>query len=116
MYKVYIAGPYTEGDTILNVRAAIDAANRLVEFDCAPFVPHLFHFWHFVHPQNYHTWMDMCMEWVRQCDIVLRLAGPSKGATQEVELAKQLGKPVYTSVEELCEVLKRELENGEEGC
>lgn len=116
MYKVYIAGPYTEGDTILNVRAAIDAANRLVEFGCAPFVPHLFHFWHLVHPQNYHTWMDIDIEWLKQCDMLLRLSGPSKGSEQEVDLARQCGIAVYTSIEELCGFLKKEIEDGEKEC
>jgi|15BtaG_2_1085339.scaffolds.fasta_scaffold00049_49 hypothetical protein len=31
MNFIYIAGPYTGGDQVLNVRAAIEAAQRVVE-------------------------------------------------------------------------------------
>lgn len=35
------------------------------------------------------------------CDAVLRIPGESRGADLECELARKMGKPVYTSVEEL---------------
>jgi len=36
-----------------------------------------------------------------KCDAVLRLAGASKGADEDVRLAKERGLPVYYSVEEV---------------
>jgi hypothetical protein len=38
------------------------------------------------------------------CDAVLRISGESRGADIECDLARQLGKPVYTSIKELPEV------------
>jgi hypothetical protein len=105
MLKVYIAGPYAKGDVAVNVKNAIDAADRLIEIRCVPFVPHLFHFWHILSPHEYDVWMNLDMEWLRQCDVVLRLSGDSEGADKEVQLAKQLGKHVYTSVESLIKVI-----------
>ena len=36
-----------------------------------------------------------------QCDAVLRLAGPSAGADEDVRLAQERGLPVYYRVEEV---------------
>jgi hypothetical protein len=38
---------------------------------------------------------------IERCDAVLRLAGESKGADNDVRLAKERGIPVYYSIEEL---------------
>ena len=35
------------------------------------------------------------------CDAVLRIPGPSRGADLECELAREMGKPVYSSVEDI---------------
>lgn len=36
-----------------------------------------------------------------QCDAVLRLAGPSKGADEDVRLAQERGMPVYYRLEDV---------------
>lgn len=51
--KVYIAGPYTEGDVAINVRNAFEAANKLADLGFAPFIPHSSHFWHLVFARPY---------------------------------------------------------------
>ena len=38
---------------------------------------------------------------LRRCDAVLRIPGPSRGADNDVELARALGLPVYTDVNDL---------------
>lgn len=38
---------------------------------------------------------------IARCDAILRVPGQSKGADQDVQLAKELGIPVYYSLEEL---------------
>ena len=38
---------------------------------------------------------------LRRCDAVLRIAGESRGADQDVALARELGLPVFTDVSEL---------------
>ena len=95
--KVYIAAPYTNGDTVRNVRRVIDFADSLVNCGLVPFVPHLTHFWHFVHPHGVEFWYKYDLEWLQNCDVLIRLSGESKGADTEVEVAKALGIPVVYS-------------------
>jgi hypothetical protein len=96
--KVYVAGPYTQGDVVLNVRAAVLAANELLDAGFIPFVPHLTHLWHAICPRPYQDWLDLDLEWLEECDILLRLPGPSSGADDEAKRAKVLAMPVCRSV------------------
>ena len=91
---IYVAGPYTNGDVALNVRKAIDAGNVLRSMGHTPFVPHLTHFWHMIHPHDIQYWYDYDMEWLKKCDALFRLPGESKGADAEEDLARELGLPV----------------------
>lgn len=95
MKRVYVAGPYTIGDTIENVKRVIDVADVLVHLGYAPYVPHLNHFWHFVKPHPYKTWMALSMEWLTACESLIRIEGPSPGADDEVRMALKLNIPVY---------------------
>ena len=99
--KIYIASPYTIGDVALNVRKVLLVADRLMSKGHSPYVPHLSHFQHLVCPRPYQDWLDLDFEWLKVCDCVLRLEGESKGADQEVELAKSLGIKVIYNVEEI---------------
>jgi len=98
MITVYIASPYTNGDTAINVRQSFLAADQLVALGFAPYVPLYSHFWHFLSPKAHETWMKLDLEWVRRCDCMLRLPGKSVGADQEVEYATMKGIPVFYSV------------------
>jgi len=98
---VYIAAPYTLGDTFLNIRQVIDVANTLWDKGYLPFIPHLTAFWHLVYPKDYEEWLEYGQEWVRHCNILLRLPGESPGADKEVKLAKTLGIPVYYDINDL---------------
>jgi len=98
---VYIAGPYTNGDTERNIQVAIDTAEKLFALGYVPFVPHLNHYWHLRHPRSYEHWMQWCCVWLSRCDAVLRLEGESKGADDEVVLANEFQIPVFYSVNEL---------------
>ena len=99
--RVYVAGPYTKGDVAQNVRNAIDVGDELFSMGHIPFVPHLTHFWHMIHPRPWEDWLKIDKEWIPLCDAVLRLEGESAGADMEVELADELGIPVYYSIEEM---------------
>ena len=102
MKRIYIASPYgPNGDTAMNVRRSIEAANELAEAGMVPFVPLLSHFWHFLFPHPSEFWMAMDMEWVTACHAVLRLSGVSDGADDEVALAHSLGIPVFYTTEEV---------------
>lgn len=95
MKLVFIAGPYTAGDVAQNVRAAIDAADKLMGAGFAVFVPHLSHFQHMIHARPYEDWTANDNAILEKCDMVFRLPGHSLGADREVELAESLGIPVF---------------------
>ena len=97
----YVAGPYSNGDTIANVREAILAAEELVKAGYIPYVPHWTAFWHLVAPHDYDFWLNYDMDWLAKCDCLLRLSGSSSGADKEEEYAKKIGIPVFYSIEEL---------------
>jgi hypothetical protein len=96
--RIYIAGPYTNGDVALNVRNALETADRLANLGFAPFVPHLTHFWHMTFPRPYEFWLDLDSEFLRCCHGVLRIPGHSPGADREILIAKQLGLPVFDTI------------------
>ena len=100
---IYVAGPYTKGDVVLNVRNAILAADKLAQVGYVPFVPHLSHFWHLLCPRPIEFWYQYDLAWLELCDCLLRLPGESVGADLEVRRAKDLGIPIYWSLEEALE-------------
>jgi hypothetical protein len=98
---IYIAGPHSNGDTIVNVRKAILMAEKLVKEEYTPYIPHLTAFWHLVAPHEYEFWLNYDLNWLSKCDALLRLPGNSSGADKEVEYAKNIGIPVFYSIEEI---------------
>lgn len=106
--KVYVAGPYSQGDVAQNVRTAIAAADALAARQFCPYLPHLTHFWRLVSPKPYDWWLQYDAMWLLDCRAVLRLSGASNGADQEVKLAEEAGIPVVSSIDDL-EVLRDEL-------
>ena len=99
---IYVSGPYSGGDVARNVRMACKAGDAIVARGYIPFVPHLTHLWHLISPKSEQEWLDIDLALIPRMDGVLRLQGESKGADNEVALAKALGIPVYYSLEDLC--------------
>lgn len=101
MLKVYVAGPYTKGNVEQNVLNAIDASSELISIGLAPFCHHLSHYVDIIHPHSWQQWMDIDIEFLIDCDIVLRIPGESKGADLEVETANKAGIPIFYSIDEI---------------
>ena len=108
MKVVFIAGPLSgisngqelsQGEQRLNVEYAAAVGIALLRQGYAPIVPHLS--WYIDPNTKYHEWYAADLEFVRHSDAVLRLAGPSVGADNEVAEAVRLGIPVYYTVAEL---------------
>ncbi len=99
--KIYVAGPYTKGDPVMNTRNTIMAAEELVRMGHVPYIPHLSMFWHVVAPHPYEFWLEYDKAWLVCCNALLRLPGESSGADKEVALAHELGIPVYYSLDEI---------------
>lgn len=109
--RIYIASKYTaptEEEKYNNALVQIDAAIELMRLGHEPFVPLLNHFLdaRAREKEIVFTWdryMQYCLEWLRQCDALLFLS-ESKGSLIELQMAKELGMPVFYSVEEVKEV------------
>lgn len=99
--KIYVAGPYTKGDVVVNVRNAIFAADTLFASGHTPYVPHLTHLWHTVCPHPWNDWLRLDLAWLAQCDAVLRLPGESDGADIEIAEAERLKIRVYLRTEDV---------------
>ena len=101
MKYIYIAGPYSNGDPVLNTRKAIEAGDQLREAGYVPFIPHVTLLWHLICPHDIEYWYEYDNEWIARCDGLLRLSGHSNGADKEVLLAISLGLQIYYTIEEL---------------
>src|SRR3989304_3723636 len=97
---IYVAGPYTDGDPVINVRRAIIVAEDLINLGFIPFVPHLTHLWHLINPHEIAYWYKYDNAWLLKCDAILRLPGDSKGADEECRLAEKNNIPVFPSIED----------------
>jgi hypothetical protein len=95
MSRVYVAGPYSQGNVNRNVAAAMAVGAQILDAGHTPFVPHLSHFWDVSHPRDYEVWMAWDLAWLRQCDALVRIAGPSSGADREVACAREMKMPVF---------------------
>jgi nucleoside 2-deoxyribosyltransferase len=109
MKRIYVAGPYS-ADNVLDVLRNIGRGEKvcaeLFELGYAPFCP-----WH---DKSYVTdnpdgdftvqkFYDYSMAWLEVSDAVVLVGDwrKSKGTMKEIERAKELGIPVYTSVFDL---------------
>ena len=98
---IYIAGPFTNGDQIVNVRNACLIGDEILKLGHYPFVPHLSALWHAISPKGYRQWLEIDSVILAHCDALLRLPGESKGADLEVELAKILGIKIFYDLGEI---------------
>lgn len=91
----YIAGPLTTGNTIENVRKAAQYGAWVMHVGHAAYVPHISILWDWIEPQGYEDWMELDFEIIRRCDAIIRLPGECPGCEREVELALEIGIPVF---------------------
>lgn len=92
---VYIAGPYTSPDPVLNTRSAVAWAEAVEGEGCAVVVPHLSLLWHAISPAPVERWYARDLAVLARCDALLRFPGASTGADAEVEFAEGRGIPVF---------------------
>ena len=105
----YLAGPYRGGpdnDNIpVNVAEAMRWWNALTDAGLVVFCPHLNMFLDMSKERSAEFWLEWDMEWLRKCDALFRIPGKSSGSEAEIELCKELGIPVYHSLDLLLEEL-----------
>lgn len=99
--RVYVAGPMTKGDYMMNVRAAVDAAQVLRDLGFFPYMPQMTTLWHMTYHRAYEDWMVQDFEWLTACHALLRLPGESSGADREMGFAVAHAIPVFHSIDDL---------------
>lgn len=92
---VYVAGPYTHPDPIVNVHRAVAVAEQLDERGCAVFIPHLSMLWHLVRPAGIAMWYRRDRDVLAHCDALVRFQGRSEGADCEEMYAHGIGIPIF---------------------
>lgn len=93
---VYIAGPYTHPDPVVNTREACIVATALIDSGVASaLVPHPTLLWHLVTPREVDYWYALDLSHLHRCDALYRIAGESSGADAEVAFAVEHSIPVF---------------------
>lgn len=111
---VFIASPYSKGDPAANAHFQCRVFDRLLgDKRVLPVAPLWTHFQHVLIPRQYQDWIDYDQEMLKLYDCCLRLnaelpelnyfQAESRGADAEVEAFRQLGKPVFFSIDSLYE-------------
>lgn len=96
-WRVYVAGPLTQGSIPKNISNAIKVADHLWKMGYVPYVPHLNHYWEIITPRPYSDWLEYDIVWLNFCDVMLRLPGCSPGADIEETYAKKHKIPIYST-------------------
>jgi len=107
--KIYVAGPLRNSDYRKvwdNVQRAIGIGLQLMKKGHVVFIPHL-SYYATLHPESnidgkneHKIWMKQDLEWVISCDALFFL-GHSRGADEELSLAKKMGLKIYTTLDEV---------------
>lgn len=97
---IYIAGPYTAPDPVVNVNTTVRFATDLYRFSLGsvvPVIPHLFMLWHAITPMPYEDWLNIDLAVLERCDGIVRLPGVSSGADGEIQHAARRDMPTWES-------------------
>ena len=96
---VYIAGPISKPDPLVNTRAAVLLYQKLINDDVVtPFCPHLSILVPLVAgaaTQDYDYWLKHDFEVIDHCQALYRMQGESYGADQEIIHAAKIDIPVF---------------------
>ncbi|MGA2232273.1 MAG: DUF4406 domain-containing protein [Tepidisphaeraceae bacterium] len=110
MKLIYIAGPYRgagQWQIFQNIRRAEALALQVWQMGAACICPHK-------NTESFNgaapdrVWLDGDLEIVRRCDAILCAPGweSSSGSLGEIALARELGLPIFYSLEELAKWMK----------
>lgn len=69
--------------------------DQLFQDGAAPYCPHWSIFQDMLFHREYEDWMTLDFEIIKRCDALIRMNGKSDGADREVDLATELGIPVF---------------------
>lgn len=93
--KLYLAGPISIGSWAVNDERFQTAHDALMEAGFAVFNPGLTMHLGCAEDYTHEDWLECCLPWVREADLLVRLPGESRGADREVEEALACGVQVF---------------------
>ena len=110
MRRIYIAGPFrakTAWAVEQNIRRAEESGMAVFQLGHSAFIPHA-NTRFFDGTLTDQFWLDATAAWLPISDAVLLVRGwaDSEGTLGEIRLARELGVPVFTSVEAMEEYLR----------
>lgn len=91
---IYVAGPM-QNNQLGCVREVMPVFRWLRERGAVPFLPQLSVLMEMIDPWAYEHYMAYDFDIIAHCQALVRLPGESAGATREMELAEQIGIPVF---------------------
>jgi len=108
MVRVYVAGPYSGPDVITildNMRRGLRVSHQVLKHGFAPFAPWLDYLFSLIGETTLEEYYAYSIAWLKVSDCVLLVPGweTSKGTKKELEIASELGLPVFESIDELLE-------------
>lgn len=114
--KIYVAHSYgrRRGESLetlqRNVNESIRFGLALIKLGHNPFIPNLYHYVHLMADGSIteDTFIDLMTEWVKQCDAILVASELTHGVRIEIGVAKEMGIPIYYSLEELSDKCLKE--------
>lgn len=93
---IYVAGPYTNPDPVLNTHNAVKTGLWLRDtFDVGVIIPHVTLLAHAIEPRDVDYWYEYDLDQVRWCHGLWRMPGASSGADKEVQFARDLRIPIW---------------------
>lgn len=109
---VYIASPYTKGDSCINAWVQIQMFNELMDDGIVwPYIPLVSHFLHTTHPRKYQDWIDYDLDIINKMDALFRIdadcehmnyhVSESSGADGEELKASDIKLPVFYKKDDL---------------
>jgi len=110
MKRVYIAGPFrakTAWGVEQNIRRAEESGMAVFQLGHSAFIPHA-NTRFFDGTLTDQFWLDATAAWLPVSDAVLLVKGyeVSAGTKSEISIARDLGVPVFTSIEAMDEYLR----------
>lgn len=106
MFRVYVAGRYSGSDVIeilSNMRKGIELSVEVMRAGFCPYIPWL-DFQIGLHVDfDVETYKRIGLEWVKVCHAVILVPNQeiSSGVRAEIDMARNLGIPVFTTITDL---------------
>lgn len=102
--RVYVSGPITRGDRNWNQYQANVAHRALIKAGYAVLNPMMTGVLPFAWEPDgvtHEEWLESDFAWIEVADAILRLPGDSVGADMEVAFARELGIPIFFTLDDL---------------